>query len=60
MMVNWLSSRVVAMSQNVERVLMRDEGVPERKVRIIRHGFPLEKFTDARHSEVDELAVHLG
>jgi len=48
------------MSQNVERVLMRDECVPERKVRIIRHGFPLEKFTDARHSEVDELAVHLG
>lgn len=59
-MTNRLSSVVVATCQNVARVLQRDEGVPERKVRTIRHGFPLERFMDAPQSEVDELAARWG
>ena len=59
-MANRLSSRVVATSENVARVLRRGEGVPERKVCTIRHGFPLEKFMDVPQSEVDELAARYG
>ncbi len=60
LMTNRLSSRVVATSQNVARVLQRDEGVRESKVRIIRHGFPLEKFMEVPPSEVDEMRARCG
>ena len=56
-MVNRLASRIVAVSENVKRVLMRDEGVQERKIRVIQNGFDLERFANVPQSEIDELAV---
>jgi len=57
---NRLASRVVAVSENVKRVLMRDEGVPERKIRVIRHGFDLERFANVPRGEVHALAARYG
>ena len=46
----------MATNKNVSRVLIRDEGLPERKLRVIRHGFDLSRFARVPQSEVDELA----
>ena len=59
-MANWLSSAVVATDENVKRVLTRDEGVPERKVRIVHYGFDLDRADNSRQSEIDGLAAKYG
>lgn len=42
--VNWMATDVVAISENVERVLVRTENVQPRKVHLIHHGVPLDQY----------------
>ena len=59
-MANQMASVVVATTENVKRVLMREEGVPEHKIRTIHYGFELEKFINPPQYEIDELAAKYG
>ncbi|KOY86895.1 glycosyl transferase family 1 [bacterium 336/3] len=44
--INSLATDIVAISQNVQNVLVQKEGVPIKKVHLIHHGFKLELFRD--------------
>lgn len=57
---NFLSTEIVAVSSLVKRVLVEMEGVPERKIRIISHGFALVDFQAVSESRVDTLKVKFG
>jgi glycosyltransferase involved in cell wall biosynthesis len=43
-MINHLCTHVVAISENVREVLQMQEQVPEQKIRVVRHGFDLDRF----------------
>lgn len=59
-MVNLLSTKIVAPSKNVKRVLVGEEGVPDRKIELIRHGFALDRFAEAPRTEIEELRMRHG
>jgi len=58
----WLSSRVVAVSQDAADVALEIEKVPPRKVDVVRNGIDLEKFQLARRPrrELKRRAVHVA
>jgi glycosyltransferase involved in cell wall biosynthesis len=58
----WLSSKVVAVSQNAADVALQTEKVPHRKVEVIRNGIDLERFPLARRPrrELQRRAVHVA
>ncbi|MCW5959739.1 MAG: glycosyltransferase family 4 protein [Pyrinomonadaceae bacterium] len=41
---NWLSSTIVAVSNNVSKILVEIEGVRPDKIKVVHHGFNLEDF----------------
>jgi glycosyltransferase involved in cell wall biosynthesis len=45
-LINTLSTNIIAISKNVENVLINKEHVDSAKVQIIHHGFELNKFVD--------------
>lgn len=45
-LINALSTNIIAISKNVENVLINKEYVDSSKVQIIHHGFELNKFVD--------------
>jgi glycosyltransferase involved in cell wall biosynthesis len=51
---NWLATDIVAISKNVRKILVEWDGVDQKKVHLIHHGFDLEYFAN-----VDEGRVHL-
>lgn len=51
--INRLSTKIVAISETVQKILVEKEGVNPTKTELIHHGFPLEKF-----SEVDSISVN--
>lgn len=48
-MINRLSTHLVAISENVKNVLVKDEGVDPRKITVIYHGFRLDYFQQPLH-----------
>ena len=53
--INYLSTDIVAISQNVQTILEEYENVPKRKIRLIHHGFDLETFANAKKEEIEGL-----
>ena len=51
--INRLSTKIVAVSETVQKILVEKEGVNAKKIELIHHGFPLEKF-----SESDPIPIH--
>ena len=53
--VNFLSTDIIAISEVVKDVLVRDENTPAKKVHIIHHGFKLDEFTNVSELSVNRL-----
>src|SRR5262249_20164222 len=45
--INFLSTDIVAISQNVKDILINYEGVSPEKIHLIHHGFDLQAFREA-------------
>ena len=56
-LVNSLATHILAISENVKSILVREEAVNPRKIRLIHHGFDLGKFSDVPKAEVEELSA---
>jgi len=54
--VNYLATHIIAISENVRNVLENEEGVPSRKIRVLHHGFDLERFASVPCEDVAKLA----
>lgn len=54
--VNRHCTRIVAISENVKNILLTEENVKQDKIRLIHHGFDLEKFKTVTQEEVMELS----
>ena len=52
--INRWATDIVAISENVRRVLLK-EGVPDKKIATIHHGFDLDKFKNIRPEKVEML-----
>ncbi len=52
---NWLSTDIVAISENVKQVLLEKEGVHKNKIHLIHHGFKLEDFQEPDARKLGEL-----
>ena len=55
--VNSLSTHVIAISENVKNILHAEEGVPLERIRLIHHGFRLERFENIPRAEIEELSA---
>lgn len=53
--INSLATDIVAISKNVENVLLEKENVKSEKISLIHHGFKLEMFENVSQKEVEEL-----
>lgn len=53
-LTNWLATDIVAISENVKNVLI-NEGVKEKKITLIHHGFDLDAFTTVDQNKVNTL-----
>jgi len=53
--INSLATVIVATSRNVKQVLMEREGVPEKKIRLIHHGFDLDSFSVRNDEKISRL-----
>ncbi len=54
-MINAMATRIVAISPNVQKVLISKEGVDPKKVQLIPHGFELSKFQNADEEAVSAM-----
>lgn len=54
-LINGLATHVVAISNNVKKVLIEKEGVPENKIFLVEHGFKLNEFESIHTDEVVQL-----
>jgi glycosyltransferase involved in cell wall biosynthesis len=55
-LVNRLVTHVIAISENVRNVLINEENVPERKIRLLHHGFDLKLFDEVSPAQIERLA----
>ena len=55
--INALSTHVIAISENVKNILHEQENVPLERIRLIHHGFDLERFDNIPAAEIDELSA---
>ena len=55
--VNALSTHVLAISENVKNILHTQEGVALERIRLIHHGFDLERFERVTGDEIAELSA---
>jgi glycosyltransferase involved in cell wall biosynthesis len=56
-LVNSLSTDIVAISENVKNILIKEEAVKPDKIRLIHHGFDLEKFVSVKSEEIKSLSL---
>ena len=54
--LNWLATDIVAISENVKRVLLEKENVKAFKIHLIHHGFDLNAFSDVDNARVFTMA----
>lgn len=52
---NFMATQIVAVSSLVKRVLMEQEGVSERKIKLIPHGFGIPDFENVSSERVNRL-----
>ena len=55
-LVNSLATQIVAISNNVRNVLENEEGVPSEKIRLLHHGFDLDRFDAVPREDVAKVA----
>jgi glycosyltransferase involved in cell wall biosynthesis len=55
--INALSTHVIAISENVKNILHQEEGVPVERIRLIHHGFDLERFASIPPAEIEALSA---
>ncbi|HVE56702.1 MAG TPA: glycosyltransferase family 4 protein [Pyrinomonadaceae bacterium] len=55
-LVNSLTTHILAISENVKNILVTEENVAEEKIRLIYHGFDLEKFDTVSREEIEALS----
>ena len=55
--INTLSTHVIAISENVKNILHAEENVPVERIRMIHHGFDLERFERVTTAEIEELSA---
>ncbi len=55
-LVNSLTTHILAISENVKKILVAEENVAEEKIRLIHHGFDLEKFGNVSREEIETLS----
>jgi glycosyltransferase involved in cell wall biosynthesis len=55
--VNSLSTHILAISENVRNILVTEEKVKPGKIRLIHHGFDLERFSNVQQTDIDELSA---
>ena len=53
--INFFSTDIVAISNNVKNVLIEKENVPERKIHLIHHGFQLKEFENVSLERIELL-----
>jgi len=54
-LINFLSTNIIAISKNVENVLVNRENVNSDKVQIVHHGFELNKFVETNSANISIL-----
>ena len=52
---NYLATDIVAISKNVEQILVKKEKVKEHKIHLINHGFDLDSFINIDKTHIEEL-----
>lgn len=53
--INYLSTDIVAISENVKNILIKMERADENKIHLIHHGFNLDDFEDVSHERIEVL-----
>ncbi|MEO9258237.1 MAG: glycosyltransferase family 4 protein [Crocinitomicaceae bacterium] len=53
--INYLSTDIIAISDNVKSIIINKEGVSENKISIIHHGFKLNEFSNVERKRVEEI-----
>lgn len=56
--INSLATHIVAISRNVEKVLIEKENVKPEKIHLVHHGFKLEMFENVSPKEVETLQIN--
>ena len=59
-LINGLCTDIIAISENVAEVLRNLEHVPSRKIKLIYHGFELNRFDDQKQLNTDNLKSKLN
>ena len=59
-LINYLATDIVAISTNVQNVLVERENVPVRKIHLIPHGFDLAKFSEKNSEKIRQLQHKYG
>jgi glycosyltransferase involved in cell wall biosynthesis len=54
-LTNWLATDIVAISKNVQQILIEKEDVTSQKIHLIHHGFDLKKFNQVPTTEINLL-----
>ncbi|HET6244015.1 MAG: glycosyltransferase family 4 protein [Bacteroidetes bacterium] len=54
-LINYLSTDIIAISENVKLVLTDLEKVPEKKIHLIRHGFDLKGFNSVSEERINKI-----
>jgi len=52
---NKMATQIVAITENVKNVLIEKEAVLNEKIRLIHHGFDLERFQNVSQSDIKDL-----
>ncbi len=55
--INSMATHILAISENVKNILITEEGVSPEKIRLIHHGFDLDKFATVPNTEVEGLSL---
>ena len=55
--INKLSTKIVAVSNTVQKILVEKERVNSAKIELIHHGFPLEKFNESDSTRINNLKI---
>jgi glycosyltransferase involved in cell wall biosynthesis len=53
--INFLSTDIVAISENVKNILIDYEGVPREKIHLIHHGFDLDAFRNVNTEKIMQM-----
>ena len=57
---NWLATDIIAVSENIEKILIKYDRAPETKIQILHHGFDLDYFLNVDDIRVNKLRIKYG